>query len=69
MIDGGIVPPSADVLVEISHFHIELFAAAIAYGKISPVLIKKFAVDGRRIPYVEKDLVLDGCEETLRKCP
>jgi len=67
MIGGGIAASSADVLVEVAHLHIELFAAAIAQRKVSPVLIKDFPIDGGRVSDIKEDLVLDGGKETLCK--
>lgn len=69
MVDGGVVACATDILIEISHLYIELFATTIADGNIGPVLIKEFSVDGGRIAHVEEDLVLDGGEETLGECP
>ena len=67
MIVGRIAACPADVLAEISHLHIELFAATVAQGQISPVLIKDLSIDGRRVSDIEEDLVLDGGKETLRE--
>jgi len=67
MIVGGIAACPADVLVEISHLHIELFAAAIAQSQVSSVLIKYFSIDGRRVSDIEEDLILDGGKKALCK--
>jgi len=67
MIGGGIAASSADVLVEVAHLHIKLFAAAVAQRKVSPVLIKDFPIDGGRVSDIKEDLVLNGGKETLCK--
>lgn len=69
MIGGGAAACSADVLVEVAHLHIKLFAATIAHGQISSVLIKDFPIDGRGVSDIEEDLVLDGGKEALREGP
>ena len=67
MVVDGIAACPADVLIEIAHLHIELFAAPIAHGHISPVLIKNLPIDGGRISDIEKDLVLNGGKKALCK--
>lgn len=67
MVDGGVIAGPADVLIEIAHFHIKLFAAAIADGQICPVLVEDLSVDGRRVADIEEDLILDGGKKSSCK--
>jgi len=69
MVDSGIVTSPADVLIEVPHLDVELLAAAIAEGNISPVLIEELSIDRGRITHIEEDLVLDGSKETLCERP
>lgn len=67
MIVGSGAPCAADILIHITHLHVELFAHPVTCRHIRAILIKHLSIDSRRISNVEEYLVLNSRKPTLRK--